>query len=124
MASKVTAVLGSTARRGRWRVPGRISALVVFGRCHVDYREAFVDDDVEKLRLSVLCLFGSATFIVPEGADVIPSVVSLLASTDFEVPEVELASPFPVLMIESTTLLGRCRVVTVDPDEPSADAER
>lgn len=121
MAAKLTAVLGSYRRRGRWRVAPRTTAVVLFGHCHVDYRDAFVEEEVENLRLSVLCLFGSATFIVPEGSDVVPSVVSLLASTDFDVPEVELASPLPAMFIESTTLLGRCRVTTSPPDEGRLD---
>lgn len=119
MPAKLTALLGACKRQGRWKVSSQTNALVLFGNCYIDYREAYADDDLETMKLKVLCLFGNATFIVPEGADIQPSVVSLLAATAFDVPEVEVEPPLPTLIIETTTVLGRCRVLTTPPSEAS-----
>lgn len=123
MPAKLTAVLGACKRRGRWQVSSQTKAFVLFGHCYIDYREAYADDELEKMKLSVLCILGNATFIVPEGSDIQPSVVSLLASTAFDVPVVETKSPLPPLAIESTTLLGRCRVVTISAEEAAAEKD-
>jgi hypothetical protein len=124
MPAKLTAVLGACKRRGRWQVSNQTTAFVLLGHCYIDYREAYADDEIEKMKLKVTCILGNATFIVPEGADIQPSVVSLLASTGFDVPKVDGESPLPTLVIESTTLLGRCRVLTSPPgEEEEVDAE-
>lgn len=121
MAAKMTALLGSCRRTGRWKIAARSTAFVFLGNCSIDYREAYVDVEDESIRLSVLCVLGRATFIVPEGSDVQPSVVSLLGSTVFDVPEVDAESPLPTLIIDSTTLLGRCRIVTAPLDTAHSD---
>lgn len=113
----MTALLGSYRRTGKWKIAARTNAIVFLGNCSIDYREAYVDVENDSIRLSVLCILGRATFIVPEGSDVQPSVVSLLASTVFDVPEVEVVPPLPTMVIESTTVLGRCRILTVPQDE-------
>jgi len=124
------AVLGACRRQGRWEVSARTSALVIFGHCHIDFREAYADPELENMKLSVFCLFGNATFLMPEGAHVRPSVVSLLASTGFDVPPSDAESSLPTIVLESTTLFGRCRVeIATDESElevglPEADEPR
>lgn len=122
MPAKLTAVLGACKRRGRWKVSAQTNAFVLLGHCHIDYREAYADLDMEKMKLKVTCLLGNATFIVPEGSDIQPSAVSLLASTAFDVPEVDVEAPLPTLVIETTTVLGRCRVLTTPPAEADENA--
>lgn len=122
VAAKMTALLGSCRRTGRWKIAARSAAFVFLGNCSIDYREAYVGPDDESIRLSVFCVLGRATFIVPEGSDVQPSVVSLLGSTVFDVPEVDAESPLPTLIIDSTTLLGRCRILTAPLDAAQSDA--
>ncbi len=124
MAAKLTALLGSCVRHGRWKIATRTKAVVILGHSYVDYRDAYVDPETEQIKLTVLCVLGSATFIVPEGSDVQPSVVSLLASTAFDVPEVDVEPRLPTMAIDSTTLLGRCRILTTPPDELDDEVDR
>lgn len=98
--------------------------MVILGHSYVDYRDAYVDPETEQITLTVLCVLGSATFIVPEGSDVQPSVVSLLASTAFDVPEVDVEPRLPTIAIDSTTLLGRCRILTTPPDQGDDEVDR
>lgn len=116
MPAKLMAVLGVCRRKGRWEVSQRTTALVLFGHCHIDFREAFADPEIESMKLNVTCLFGNATFLMPEGVDIRPSVVSVLASTGFDVPDDDAESPLPTISMETTTLFGRCRI-RIEKDE-------
>jgi hypothetical protein len=110
MPAKLMAVLGVCRRKGRWEVSQTTTAVVLFGHCNIDFREAFADPEIEDMKLTVLCLFGNATFLMPEGVHIRPSVVSILASTGFDVANHKRESPLPTIAMETTTLFGRCRV--------------
>lgn len=112
--AKLTAVLGNCKRVGRWKIRPTTKALVLFGNCSIDYTDAYADDDLEEIKLDVLCLFGRAVFTLPAGANVQPSAVSLLSSSKFEVEEIEQTCELPIIKMESTTVFGVCRVVTAD----------
>lgn len=123
--SKLTAVLGTCRRKGRWEVSKNTSALIVFGRCHVDYRDASADPELERITIKVFCLFGAVTMIMRAGTDVRPSVVSLLASSrcDVEGGDREDETSFPAVVLEVTTLFGRCRVVSSPEEVEETEAE-
>jgi len=122
MPAKLMAVLGVCRRKGRWEVSQRTSALVLFGHCHIDFREAFADPEIESMKLNVTCLFGNATFLMPEGVDIRPSVVSVLASTGFDVPNDDVEAALPTIAMETTTLFGRCRI-RIEKDEVDVASE-
>lgn len=113
MAAKLTAVLGNCKRTGRWKIRPNTKALVVFGNCKIDYRDAYADEDLEEIKLDVLCVFGRAVFLLPPGASVQPSAVSMFSSSSFEVEVTGLSSDLPNIKLESTTVFGMCRVQTV-----------
>lgn len=108
--AKMLAILGRSRRTGRWRMTSRSSVLAILGAVHLDMRDAFVDDD--KLKMTVTVFLGSATFVLPQGAEVRPSGVSLLSSSSVEVPEHDEDAQLPMLEIEWLSMLGRMRVVT------------
>ncbi len=114
MAAKLTAVLGNCKRTGRWKIRSHTKALVLFGNCKIDYRDAYADDDLEEIKLDVLCLFGRAVFILPPGANVQPSAVSLLSSSKFDVKVTTDTSDLPSITMETTTIFGMCRVQTIE----------
>lgn len=127
MAAKLTAVLGNCKRTGRWKIRPNTKALVVFGNCKIDYRDAYADEDLEEIKLEVLCVFGRAVFLLPPGASVQPSAVSMFSSSSFEVEVTSVSSDLPSIKLESTTVFGMCRVQTVhvesDVSSPSPIAE-
>ncbi len=114
MAAKLTAVLGNCKRTGRWKIRSHTKAFILFGNCNIDYRDAYADDELEEIRLDVLCLFGRAVFILPPGADVQPSAVSLLSSSKFDVEVTDVDAGLPSIKMETTTIFGMCRVQTID----------
>lgn len=116
MAAKLTAVLGNCKRTGRWQIRSHTKALVLFGNCKIDYRDAYADDDLDEIKLDVLCVFGRAVFILPPGANVQPSAVSLLSSSKFDVKVTNVESDLPSIKMETTTVFGMCRVETIEED--------
>ena len=120
-AAKLTAIFGSSRRLGRWKIATKSEALVIFGRCHVDFREAYADPDAETISLKIFCLFGSIALVLPEGVSVQPSVVSVLSSSRFEVDATGATSDLPPIELVSTTLFGRCHATTFEVNEEFAD---
>jgi len=114
MAAKLTAILGSCKRTGRWKIRPHTKALVLFGNCKIDYRDAYADDDLEEIKLDVLCLFGRAVFTLPPGTNVQPSSVSVLSSSNFEVEATSETSELPSIKMEAITIFGKCRVHTFE----------
>ncbi len=110
--TKMLAVLGRCRRTGRWRLASKSSVLAVLGLCHLDMRDSFVDD--EQLKMTVTVFLGTATFIVPNGAEVRPSGMSLLGASTVDVPEHDDTSELPTLEIEWTSIFGRIRIVSED----------
>ena len=109
--TKMLAVLGRCRRTGRWRVAAKSQVLAVLGTCSLDMRRSFVESD-DQLKMKVTVVFGSATFLLPHGAEVRPSGVSFLASSLVDVPEHEDESELPTLDIEWICMFGRLRIIT------------
>lgn len=120
-AAKLTAIFGTCRRVGRWKVAKRSEALIIFGRCHVDFRDAYADPEDESISLKIMCLFGSATVTLPEGASVQPSSVSVLSSSRFEVDPSGPTADLPPVVLVSTTIFGRCHAATAQEAEELTD---
>lgn len=111
--AKMSAVLGRCRRTGRWRLGARSNVLAVFGSVRLDMRHSFVEgEEPAELKMKVTVLFGSAVLILPEGAEVRPSGMSLLSAEWVDVPDHPVPSGLPTLEVEWTCVLGRVHVVT------------
>jgi hypothetical protein len=115
------AILGRSRRTGRWRLASRTSVLALLGACHLDLRASFVEDDSLKMKVTVL--FGSATFLLPVGAEVRPSGMSVLAASTVDVLEQDETADLPMLEIEWIAILGRIRIITHRDEVPDADVD-
>lgn len=65
---KISAVLGSSTRKGPWIVPFQMSALVVLGELKLDFRDALCASDYLDLDLNVI--FGQIDLVVPPGTQI------------------------------------------------------
>ncbi len=111
--AKMSAVLGRCRRTGRWRLGARSTVLAVLGSVRLDMRHSFVEgEEPAELKMKVTVLFGSAVLILPEGAEVRPSGMSLLSAEWVDVPDHPVPSGLPTLEVEWTCVLGRVHVVT------------
>ena len=113
--AKMLAVLGRSRRTGRWRLAKVTNVLALLGGCRIDMRHAVIED--ESLTMKITVLFGSASVLLPRGALVQPSGISLLSASTVEVAEEEPEGDVPTIAIEWLTLFGRLKV-THPPAEP------
>ena len=108
--AQIISVIGGCRRAGRWLVPSKTKVMTFFGRATIDLREAQTSAD--ELAFDCMSAFASITFIVPEGAEVRPSGVAILASARSDVPVEVGGCHLPRIAIDAVTLFGRFRVVT------------
>lgn len=106
----VVAVLGSTARRGRWRPDEETTALAVLGSAELDLREAEVAGG--GVEVTALALLGSVEITVPEGVDVELSGFALLGSKEARVADVPRRPGTPVVRVRAFAVLGSVEVRT------------
>lgn len=109
---KMLAVFGKCRRVGRWRLAMKSVVLAVFGTCFLDLREAVLDGD-DPIQMKLTVVFGSVRILLPSGAEILPSGMVVLADSRVEVPPAD-DSPFPLLEMEWTCVMGRLRVVSAD----------
>jgi len=67
--------------------------------------------------MKVTVIFGSATFVMPQGAEVHPSGVSLLSGSVVEVPENQESTDLPMLEVEWFSVFGKVKIITDSGDE-------
>ena len=112
--SAIRTVLGSTHRTARWHLTDEVDVLTALGRSSFDLRlvETTGRPVVE---MSVTCLLGTVTLVVPPGTLVVLDGTSFLARAISEVapgPE----SMLPRIEVTATTILGRVRIVSREGD--------
>ena len=110
--TKMFAILGRCHRSGRWRLASRSTVVALLGICHLDMRHSFVE--AEQLKMKATVLLGSATFIVPNGAEVRPSGMSFLSGSTVDVPEHDDTTDLPTLDIEWTVIFGSVKIISED----------
>ncbi|MEM7286291.1 MAG: hypothetical protein AAF480_08075 [Actinomycetota bacterium] len=120
--AQIISVIGGCRRAGRWLVPAKTKVMTFFGRATIDLRQAQTTAD--ELAFDCMSAFASITFIVPEGAEIRPSGMAILASARSEVPVEVGGSHLPKIAIDAVTLFGRFRIVTgeaLEADEHAAE---
>lgn len=109
-AARFIAVLGRTRRVGRWKVSDANQVIAILGKCHLDLTEAFVDDEAEEVSMSVLTIFGSVSILLPEGSQVCPSGVAVLAVDAIDLPTTDEVTALAPLNLTWAALFARVRV--------------
>lgn len=106
---KLSAVLSSESRKGRWTVPARLTARSLLGDCHIELQHAVLTSHVTAIEARAL--LGSVTIFVPDGVEVRLSGRSLLGSRS---SNVRSAAPrgAPVIDVKATAVLGSVTVRT------------
>jgi hypothetical protein len=68
MSSFVLGILGSGDRKGRWRVPSKLTVVNVMGGADLDLCDAVFDEP--QVEITVWSLMGGSDIVVPEGVHV------------------------------------------------------
>ena len=107
---KMFAILARCQRAGRWLLAPRFSVLAFLGSCRLDLRAAHVDGEKSKVKVTVF--LGSASIMLPQGAEVRPSGLAFLSASSVDVPDAPDSADLPLIEIEWTAILGRFRIGT------------
>jgi hypothetical protein len=106
---RLVAVFSEESRKGRWRVPGRLRTLSVFGSCHIELLEAEIQQPVTVIEATAV--FGDLTVVVPEGTEVRLTGNAVFGSKTSEMRE-PVRPGAPVVDVRTRVVFGS---VTVRP---------
>jgi Domain of unknown function (DUF1707)/Cell wall-active antibiotics response 4TMS YvqF len=109
-SSLVLGILGGGDRRGRWRVPARMTVLNVMGGADLDLREAVLD--APEIEISVWSLMGGSDVIVPEGVHVELEGFALLGGNRLRLEGPPPPPGAPVVRVRAWSLMGGTDVKT------------
>jgi len=102
--SLLLGILGGGDRRGRWRVPERMTVINVLGGADLDLREATLS--APTVEITVFSLLGGSDIVVPEGVHVELEGFALLGGNDLRLTGAEPAPGAPVVRVRAWSLLG------------------
>ena len=100
-------VFGGGNRGGSWTVAKEIHMVNVFGGGEIDFTAARFS--ARETRIKLLCLFGGATFYVPENVNTVSKAVCLFGGIDNRGPS-GYDKDAPTLVIDGLVLFGGARV--------------
>jgi hypothetical protein len=106
----VLGILGGGDRRGRWRVPSRVTVVNVLGGADLDLREAIIE--TPEVEITVWSLLGGSDVTVPEGVHVELGGFALLGGNEMRVEGPPPGSGAPVVRVKAWSLLGGTDVKT------------
>jgi hypothetical protein len=105
----VVCVMGNTARRGRWRVSERVTALTAMGNATIDLRQAELSGP--EVTVTVLNTMGNTTVIVPPGVDVDLAALAFMG-TKSDRTRSEARPGAPLVRVTGLSFMGNLVVVT------------
>ncbi len=111
--SKITAILGSNSRTGRWRVAREIEAVSILGECKLDLRDAEIHGS--EIVINVRVVLGSMEILVPPGVQVEMEQVSVIAGSSEKRSRHEARPGSPVVRIQGSVYLGSIKVKDSQP---------
>jgi hypothetical protein len=109
-SSLVLGILGGGDRRGRWRVPARMTVVNVMGGADLDLREAVLE--APEVEINVWSLMGGSDVIVPEGVHVELGGFALLGSNELRLEGSAPGPGAPVVRVKAWSLMGGTDVKT------------
>jgi Domain of unknown function (DUF1707)/Cell wall-active antibiotics response 4TMS YvqF len=109
-SSLVLGILGGGDRKGRWRVPPRMTVVNVMGGADLDLREAVLD--APEVEITVWSLMGGSDVIVPEGVHVELEGFALLGGNRLRVDGPPPPAGAPVVRVRAWSLMGGTDVKT------------
>jgi len=111
--SVVLGILGGGDRRGRWRVPERMTVVNVLGGADLDLREATLA--APEVEIRVFSLLGGSDVIVPEGVHVELGGFAVLGGNDLKLTGPAPPPGAPLVRVRAWSLLGGTDVKTQTP---------
>ena len=108
--SLVLGVLGGGDRRGRWRVPRRMTVINVMGGADLDLREAVLDGP--EVDITVWSLMGGSDIVVPGGVHVELEGFALMGANGLRLEGDAPGPGAPLVRVRAWSLMGGTDVKT------------
>ncbi|MEU2789497.1 DUF1707 domain-containing protein [Streptomyces sp. NPDC007100] len=99
----MVAIFSASTRKGRWRVPGRINAVAIFGSVEIDLTEGIFQQ--QQVHINVTAIFGSVEIRVPENVTLRSSGSGVLGSFEVEAND-SVEADAPVVIVNGYAVLG------------------
>ncbi len=110
MSSFVLGIMGSGDRKGRWRVPSKLTVVNVMGGADLDLCDAVFDEP--EVEITVWSLMGGSDIIVPEGVHVEMGGFALMGGNDLKLTGEAPGPGAPVVRVTAWSLMGGTDVKT------------
>lgn len=99
----LVAIFSGTTRKGRFRVPGKINAVAIFGGIEIDLTEAVFEQ--QHLQINTTAVFGGIDIRVPENVTLRQKGAGIFGG--FDVHTAESGDPnAPVVLVEGAAVFG------------------
>ncbi len=106
----IVSVMGSTTRRGHWRMPARSKVLTLMAETEIDLRHALIEEPEMELKLYLL--MGEQRVIVPEGVEVEVTGAVVMGERQVDVASVRPRPGVPRLHIKVVGAMGEVQIRT------------
>jgi hypothetical protein len=119
----IVAIMGGSARKGRWSPARKNYSIAVMGGCELDFREAVMGPGVTELQVFTLC--GGVEVIVPPGLNVESHGIAIMGGFEHRGDDYHNPDPHaPTLRITGVAIMGGVEVTVRHPGETARDARR
>jgi len=119
----IVAILGGSARKGRWRPARKNYSIAVMGGSELDFRDALMGPGLTELRVFTVC--GGVEVIVPPGLNVESHGIAIMGGFEHIADEYHDPDPHaPTLRITGVAVMGGVEVTVRHPGETARDARR
>jgi DUF1707 SHOCT-like domain/Cell wall-active antibiotics response LiaF, C-terminal len=98
------AIMGSTTRKGFWRVDEQSSAVAVMGNCKLDLRGALISSPVTEI--NAVAIMGGVDVIVPYGVEVELEGVAIMGGKDLKLTGPPPGPGAPVVRVNAFAVMG------------------
>ncbi len=121
--SFIVAIMGGSARKGRWSPARKNYAIAVMGGSELDFREAVMGPGVTELQIFTLC--GGVEVVVPPGLNVESHGIAIMGGFEHAADDYHSPDPnAPTLKITGVAIMGGVEVTVRHPGETARDARR
>lgn len=104
---KISTILGSNDRSGRWQVPKKLKLYSFLGGNNIDFTDAEFCHPT--CTIDITCILGGEEILVPEGVNVVSKAFAVLGSIENSAPSNGDRNA-PTIVIEGTVVLGSVEI--------------
>lgn len=103
-------IMGGNARKGRWRVADRTTAIAIMGGSELDLRKAEFEGN--EINIFAIALMGGIDIIVPEGVEVELGGIAIMGGKDSRIRHQNLGPGAPIVRVRVLAIMGGVNVRT------------